>query len=200
MRIQQRPFADREAGQSLLETALVMPLMLLIVLNVVNFGYFFVVALNLASAPRSGVEYSILGFSTPGSLALPAAGPPSTITSISHLSQQDLTGAINSPNTAALQVCSQMLGFSGSGSTQKTLCTTCSGSTCGAVNTGSPVPASDPEAPLFVLHRVDTDYTFTPLIPGTPFGLALLPTSACSAAGGSVTCVFHRQVSMRAMN
>jgi hypothetical protein len=200
MRDQGRSFARAQAGQSLLETALCMPLMLLVVLIVVNFGYFFVVAHNLATAPRSGVEYSILGFSTPGSLSLPPAGPPSTTTTVSYLSQQDLTGAISAPNSAALQVCSQVLGFNGTGSTQKVLCTTCSGVTCGGTNTGSPTPASDPEAPNFVLHRVDTDYTFTPLIPGTPFGLALLPISTCSATGGSVTCVFHRQVSMRAMN
>src|SRR5947209_20391709 len=125
MRVQSRSSARAQAGQSLLETVLIMPLMLLVVLNVINFGYFFVVALNLAAAPRSGVEYSILGFATPGSLTLPAAGPPSTTTAVSYLSQQDLTGAISAPTTASLQICSQVLGFNGSGSSQKVNCTTC---------------------------------------------------------------------------
>ena len=190
----------RQSGQSLLETALLMPLMLLVVLNAVNFGIFFVVALNLAAAPRSGVEYSILGFSTPGSFALPQAGPPSDNTTVSYLSRQDLTGALPSPASASLQICTQVLGFSGSGGTQKVLCTTCSGSSCGAVGAGDPTPDSDPEAPTFVLHRVDTDYVFSPLIPGTPFGLALLPIPTCTAGVTRVTCRFHRQVSMRAMN
>jgi hypothetical protein len=176
-----------------------MPLLLLIVLNVVNFGYFFVVAVNLAAAPRSGVEYSILGFATPGTLTLPVAGPPSSATTVSYMSQQDLTGAINAPTGASIQVCSQTVGVN-LGPPQTTKCVTCTGSSCGAAGTGNPAPAPDPEAPNFILNRVDVTYTFAPLIPGTPFGLALLPLPTCSSSGGNVTCVFHRQVSMRAMN
>ena len=199
-RAQTSALARRSRGQSLVETVLLMPLMLLIVLNVINFGYFFVVAVNLAAAPRAGVEYSILGFSTPGSLTLPAAGPPSTTTSVSYISQQDLTGAINAPAGATLQVCSQTLGLNGSGSTQTSKCVSCTGSSCGAAGAGDPAPDPDPEAPSFILNRVDVTYTFSPLIPGTPFGLSLLPMSACTASGGNVTCTFHRQVSMRVMN
>ena len=190
----------RSKGQALVETILLVPLMLLIVLNVINFGYFFMVAVNLAAAPRSGVEYSILGFATPGAFSLPAAGPPSTATSISYLSQQDLTGAINAPTGATLQVCSQTVGLSGSGSAQVTKCVSCTGANCGAAGVGNPAPSPDPEAPNFLLNRVDVSYTFSPLIPGTPFGLALLPISVCSSSGGNVTCTFHRQVSMREMN
>jgi hypothetical protein len=187
----------QSSGQALLETVLLVPLILLIVLNVVNFGYFFLVALNLAASPRSGVEYSILGFATPTSLSLPGAGPPSSANTVSHLSQQDLTGAISAPTGATIQVCSSTVGVSVSGTT---LCVSCTGSSCGSANAGSPAPASDPEAPNFVLNRVDVNYTFSPLIPGTPFGLALLPISSCSSSGGTVTCTFHRQVSMREMN
>ena len=196
----QRSRLWRSHGQSLVETVLLMPLMLLIVLNVINFGYFFVVAVNLAAAPRSGVEYSILGFSTPGSLSLPQAGPPTANTSVSYLSQQDLTGAISAPTGASLQVCSSTLGLSGTGSSQTAQCVTCSGSSCSSAGAGSPAPAADPEAPNFILNRVDVTYTFSPLIPGTPFGLALLPISTCTSSSGNVTCTFHRQVSMREMN
>lgn len=188
-----------EKGQSLLETALLMPLVLLIVLNVINFGYFYVVALNLAASPRSGVLYSIMGFSTPGAISLANAGPPSTANTISHLSQQDLTGAISDPTSSTLQVCSITLGLSGTGTNTKSKCVSCTGTACGGAGAGSPVPAADPEAPNFLLHRVDVTYTFSPLIPGTPFGLALLPMTACSSSGGNVTCTFHRQVSMRVM-
>jgi Flp pilus assembly protein TadG len=192
-----RKCARNSSGQALIETALMLPLMMLILLNVVNFGFFFVIALNLAASPRSAVEYSILGFQTPGSITLAGAGPPSTTNTISYLSQQDLTGAISAPTGATIQVCSSTVGMTTTGIAK---CVSCTGSSCGSVTTGSPVPAADPESPNFVLNRVDVDYTFSPPIPGTPFGLALLPMSACSASGGTVSCTFHRQVSMREMN
>ena len=189
------------SGQALIETALVMPLILLLALNVVNFGFFFVVAVNLAASPRSGVEYSVLGFQTPSSLVLPAAGPPNTLNTISYLSQQDLNGALANPTGATIQVCSLKNGSpNGSGSTTTTKCVSCTGTTCGAAGTGSPAPASDPEAPMFTLNRVDVDYVFNPPIPGTPFGLALLPMPGCKQVSGTVSCDFHRQVSMRAIN
>jgi Flp pilus assembly protein TadG len=196
-----------ETGQSLIETILITPLLLLIILNVVNFGYFFLAALNIAAAPRTGVEYGIVGGETPASLTLPSAGPPSTTSTISYLVQQDMTGAVYDPTSANLQICTPTnvdsttkSGLNGTGTGQKSNCVSCTGTTCGSVGTGSPTPDADPEAPSFVLSRVDVDYSITPLIPGTPFGLLLLPISTCSASGGTVTCGFHRQVSMRAMN
>ena len=189
-----------DSGQALIETALVMPLLLLFTLNVVNFAYFFIVGLNVVASPRSGVEYSILGFQTPSSLSLPSAGPPSGTGTISYLSQQDLTGAVSNPTGATIQVCTESLGVTGSGSTQASKCESCTGSSCGTAGTGSPAPNADPEAPIFTLNRVDVDYSFSPLIPGTAFGLALLPMQNCSQSGGTVSCRFHRQVSMRAMN
>ena len=62
-----------------------------------------------------------------------------------------------------------------------------------------PAPDADPEAPLFVLHRVDITYTFSPLIDARLFNLILLATPVCSGSGAGVACTFHRQVSMRAM-
>jgi hypothetical protein len=192
-----RGLARNSSGQALIETALMLPLLMLLLLNVVNFGYFFVFALNMAASPRSGVEYSILGFQTPASLSLPAAGPPSATGSVSYLSQQDLTGALSGPTGGNIQVCSSTVGVSNAGAAR---CVTCTGSTCGAAGAGSPAPATDPEYPDFVLNRVDVEYRFSPPIPGSPFGLALLPLSVCSQSSGTVTCTFHRQVSMREMN
>src|SRR6266699_3817919 len=189
--------AHGTSGQALVETAIMLPVLMLLVLNVINFGYFFLVALNLTVSPRSGVEYSILGFQTPASLSLPVAGPPSTITSISYLSQQDMTGALSGSTAATIQVCSSTVGMFSTGVSK---CVPCTGATCGAVGAGNPAPALDPEAPNFVLNRVDVNYVFSPPIPGAPFGLAWLPRSVCTAGGGGVTCTFHRQVSMRAMN
>ena len=195
-------FARRDAGQSLLETVLIMPLMLLVILNVINFGYFLVVALNVASAPRSGSDYAMLGFATPGALTLAQAD------TINSLVQADMA-SLSNVTSAQIQICTLTninpgtgSGLNGTGTGTKTNCVTCRGGSCGSVNTGATgrVPDADPEAPNFILARVDVDYSVSPLIQGTPFGLALLPLSTCSASGGSVSCAFHRQVSVRLMD
>src|ERR1700730_10413431 len=87
---------DRSSsGQSLVETALLLPMLLMLLFNAVNFGYFFLVALNLGVAPRNGVLYSVAGSATPGTLTLPSAGPDSSSTSVSYLTRQDL-GSLSS--------------------------------------------------------------------------------------------------------
>lgn len=198
MRMGSNTLKRRQSGQSLVEAVLLLPLLLLVLLNAVNFGYFYLVAMNLTSASRSGALYAMMGSSTPAGTALPPAAGTSTLTA-SYLTYQDMTGALGSPGTAKIQVCSANLGVNGTGSTQTANCATCTNSTTCAAGAANPTPDSDPEAPKFVLNRVDVSYTFVPLIPGTPFGLALLPLSACTSSNGSVTCTFHRQVSVRAM-
>jgi Flp pilus assembly protein TadG len=192
----------------MVETALLLPLLLMVIFNAVNFGYFFLVALNVAAAPRSGVEYSILGSASPAAELLPATGPPTTNLTISYLVYQDMTGALHTPNNATVKVCTKAninsstgLGVNGTGSATRANCVTCTSGTsaCGSVTADTTIGA-DPEAPSFILHRVDVTYTFSPIIPGTPFGLTLLPTSICSSSGGKITCTFHRQVSMRVLD
>lgn len=188
-----RLFHRREGGQSLIETALVLPILLLLAFNAINFGYFFFVAVNLAASPRSGVQYSIVGFATPATLRLPDAGPTASNVTVSYLTYRDMQGVLLSSSdfsTARVQVCTKMLGISGSGTTQR--------ANCAQYGSGTETytPAPDPEAPYFVLHRVDVVYEVRPLIPAfslpTPSGeisLSLLPNLR-----------FHRQVSMRAMD
>ena len=72
----------RSSGQELIETALLMPFMLALIFNAVNFGWFFYVALNISSGSRSGDLYAMLGSQTPvdpsgihtGEYAPPGAG------------------------------------------------------------------------------------------------------------------------------
>ncbi len=197
-------------GQSLVETALMVPFLLMLVLNAVNFGYFFLMMVNLTGASRTAVTYSIEGSSTPiATQTLPVSGSATNnllgTLSVSYLAYQDMTGAIGSPTGASVQVCSPIniasnSGVNGTGATQKSNCMTCTGNTCGAVGTGSPVPSADPEAPHFVLNQVDISYTFSPIIPGTVFNIALLAAPICTNSGGSVTCTFIRTAQMRAMN
>ena len=182
-----------ESGQAIIETVLAMPLLLLVVLNAVNMGYVYLMAINLAAAPRVAAEYSIMGFQTPAASALANAGPITTNTSVSYLARRDMTGAINAPTTASVQVCSQTVSINSSGVAG---CTSFGSATF----TGS-AAAADPEAPSFVLNRVDVKYTFNPIIPGRIWSLGLIPSGLCSAsAGGGTTCTFHRQVSMREIN
>src|SRR5437867_11142437 len=98
--------ASRDQGQSLIETALILPLLLLLAFDAINFGYFFYTAVNVASAPREGVEWSILGSSTASNLVLASAGPATNIHTVSYLTYEDLRGALPSSSTASVQVCS----------------------------------------------------------------------------------------------
>src|SRR5437660_2946079 len=50
-----------QEGQSLLETAVAMPLLLGIAFNLINLGYFWFMVIALFAAPRLGAEYSTLG-------------------------------------------------------------------------------------------------------------------------------------------
>jgi len=187
-------------GQSLIETALVTPLLLLLVLNVVNLGYFFWVTTNITGASRSATLYAIQGSATPSATQkLPPSGSPSNVLSVSYLTNQDVTGPLNAP--ASIQVCSPInlisnSGVNGTGANQKSNCVTCTGTSCGSVGTGSPAPSADPEAPSFVLNRVDVVYTFQPIVRGTIFNLALAASAMCNSG----TCTFVRHAEMRAMN
>lgn len=188
-------------GQALVETALVVPFLLVIALNVVNFGYLFLVALNLTSASRSGALYSIIGEATPASASPSFTGlPPATSAgcpsgtpncSVSDLAYGDLTGAIYLPTTATVGVCSTTIGISGTGTGAASSCT------------GTGTAPSDLEknsadtAPMFYVNRVDVTYQFNPPIPGFAFNLFDQVIPACGSSG---QCTFHRAAVMREMN
>jgi Flp pilus assembly protein TadG len=169
------------SGQSLLETALLLPLILLLTFYALNFGYFFVVALQLASAPREGVQYAIQGPSTPAHVVYADAGPSTDTSSISYLTYRDMS-MLTGSSTTAVQVCSSSIGLVNAGTVTQTAQCSAFGS---AANPAFLGPASDPESPLFVTFRVDVQYKIQPLING--FGM-LMPN-----------LTFHRQVSMRSM-
>jgi Flp pilus assembly protein TadG len=170
------------SGQSLIETALLLPLLLTIVFNAVNIGYFFFVAVNLAAAPRQGAEYSIQGPASHVQSVL-AAAP-----SIGTLVANDFTGAIGSATSTntSIRVCTAALGLSNRGtSSQVPNCLVTYGSGTFPALTAAD---ADPEAPYLVLNRVDIQYTVTPLIPGTVLNIVFPPS-----------LTFHRSVEMRVM-
>ncbi len=193
-------------GQSLVETALMLPLLMIVVLNVINLGYFFLVAVNLTGAARTATLYSIEGSYTPYASSQPASGSSNCTTSpntVTCLALQDLTGAVWNPTNTnnTVRVCSNSnlnssgQGTNGSGSAQVSNCQSCSSAGCQSVAVGSPVPAIDPEAPNFVANEVTVNYQFNTLIPGTFFNAALQALPGCSGA----TCTFSRKAALRSM-
>jgi len=175
-------------GQALIETALVLPLLLVFVFNTVNFGYFLLVAINLAAAPRTGALYSILGSQTTTTPALPAPGV------VNSLTVGDLTGAIYNGVNTKVQVCTPAPPSGFDTSTGLPNCTRYNSSPTYAV-------AADPEPSNFVLNQVDVTYSFSPLIDKTFFNAAVLAAGfPCSVSGGNVYCTFHRRVYMRVMD
>jgi Flp pilus assembly protein TadG len=147
--------ARRRSGQALLETALTLPLLMLIVLNAINLGYFFWAAINLVGATRAGAQWSIMGTGSTLGAQLPPSGDQNTPTSVAYLTFQDMS-AFASPSSNALVV----------------VCTTTYTNGFGSYSCNNPygngslsvTPDVDPEAPTLTLNRVDVVYQFTPLI------------------------------------
>ena len=166
-----------DEGQSLLETAIGVPLLLALAFNAINIGYFWFVMLSVASAPRQGAEYATQGGTGSASQA------PGT-TPVSNLVYENVNNSIKGTTTSnvGVRVCSNAKGVTGTGTSQVSLCDTFGPSiTYAAV-------AADPEAPTYVLNRVDVVYTVTPIIGGAVFAV-VLPSNL----------QFHRAVSMRSL-
>lgn len=170
---------SEESGQGLLETALFLPLLVLLAAFAVDFGYFFIVAANLSSSSRNAVEYSIQGYDSPSQSSLPSAGPPSNTVSVAAVAVGDMSGMASASTTTAVEVCSKEVGVTNN-------VTECIH--YGPAGT-SYTPGTDPEAPTFLMNRVDVTYTVQPPIPLSIFSVSLIPS-----------LTFHRQVSMRALD
>jgi len=182
MSIWQRKLTGRrrsngQEGQSLVETAIGLPLLLGIAFNIINWAYLWFMVLTLSAAPRMGAQYA-----TQGGAAGTATAPAST--AVRDLVWENVTNAVrgSTTSTIAVQVCSSSVGVNPS--TGVALCDQFSpdpGYTFQA-------PAADPEQPVYVLDRVDVVYTVTPIIRGSVFTV-VLPSNLH----------FHRQVSMRSL-
>lgn len=169
---------SESAGNSLVETAIMLPILCAILFNAVNFGYFWFVGLTLAAAPRLGVEYASQG----GAALANSSAFPST-TAVETLVFDNLNNSLRATSSnAAVRVCSSS---SASGVDQTSHIAGCD--TFG-MSYGFSANTADPEVPVFVLNRVDVAYKFTPIIPGSAFGV-VLPSNLTA----------HRQVSMRSL-
>ena len=132
----------------MVEFALLLPVLLLLVANVVNFGAFCYAWITLTDAARSGAEYMMLAGASVNGPSAP------TGTQVRTLVTNDVVAL---PNRASLQV---------SVCTNNNTIVTCSG-------TPTFTPVVDPEngtAPgKYVLASVRVTYTYQPLIPLADF-------------------------------
>src|SRR6266481_6842953 len=98
-----------QEGQSLVETAIAMPLLLAVAFNIINWGYLWFMLLALSAAPRMGAQYA-----TQGGAAGTATAPGTT--TVSNLVYDNLTNAISGATTsnAAVRVCTSAKGINSS--------------------------------------------------------------------------------------
>jgi Flp pilus assembly protein TadG len=167
---------NNRSGQALIEGALMVPLLLLILLNAVNVGYFYWAVINLSEATRGSAEWSIMGTASTLGKQAPPSGPLSDGTSVAFLAFQDISAFASSSN-ATVTVCTTTFSTG-------TPITTCN--PYGATTTFTPTADADPEG--LVLNRVDIVYQFTPLIGSGWIGVWSPPST------------IHRYVEMRALN
>jgi len=125
----------REDGQSLIEFALIIPLVLLLTVNAVNFGGFIYAWIAVANAARDGAQYMAMSSASPG------GATPATPAQIAALITTDTSSLPNAPSLVV---------------------STCTNSTAGA---NACTPLFDPEAPAYSLVTVDVTYTYVPFIP-----------------------------------
>jgi Flp pilus assembly protein TadG len=156
-----------EAGQALLELALVTPLLFLLIVLAIDFGSWLHAWTQVGNATRAAANYAILG-------PISAGGPPTpNAAAITGLVAADLATLPNySSSNPTVVVCWNSNG------TVTSITGTCS------------LPPPDPEALSFIAVSVDLTYTYTPLIPSfsiPKLGISLptLPTN------------IHRRVVMR---
>jgi len=168
-----KPSKISTSGESLIEVAIALPLLLVLAFNALNFAYLFFFVVNVQGAARTGVEYSVQGLSALGQVNIPAAGPLLGDRTVSGLVYGDLGTVLSDSSSASVQVCTVFNGL-------KNILTTSQATICTQYGPPpqNPFPAAppDPESPYMILNQVDVTYTFKPLVdvPG-PFGLALFP-------------------------
>ena len=102
-----RPTWHKEDGQDLVEYALVLPLFLLLVFGIIEFGYLFLQYNTITNAAREGARAGILPITTSCDLACvdgKAAAAANTFAAAAGLNPAHLTVAATHPNTTQVRV------------------------------------------------------------------------------------------------
>jgi Flp pilus assembly protein TadG len=157
---------SRDHGGSIVEFALVLPIMLVLILNVVNFAGFFYAFITVGNASRTAGDYMILGGA---SLKLPPTPP--TALDVANILSTDMSSLLN-PSSIKIRTCT----LSPSNSASPPTCSTCTRGggimTCAAGSgsfTSNPPLDTRLEAGQFALAWVDVAYTYKAFIPGFTF-------------------------------
>ena len=165
--------AKNNQGSSLIETALVMPVLVLMLCFAIDIGYFFIVAANLVSSSRNAVLYSGQGFVSPAQTQLPSPGSAGSLADTAGaagLAGGDLSGLASMSSETFVEVCSKEIGIT---HTSNGYITNCSTFPSGALTF---TPDQDPESNNGMLtQRVDVVYTVAPPIPGNFFTFTMPP-------------------------
>jgi TadE-like protein len=164
--------ATGSGGSSLIETALVMPVLVLMLCFAIDIGYFFIVAANLVSSARNAVLYSGQGFVSP-TQQLPSPGTSGSLADTAGaagLAGGDLSGLASMSTKTSVEVCSKQVGIT---QTSNGYVTNCSTFPSGALTF---TPDQDPESANGMLtQRVDVVYTVSPPIPVDFFTFTMPP-------------------------
>jgi len=181
------PWAKENAGSAVLETALMMPILLAMLLFAIDFGYLFLVANNVVTASRNGVLYSAQGYPSPAQGTLPSAGTSGSLSDTAGaagIAAGDLAGLANMSTKTKVQVCSKAIGVTQTSSGYITKCNTYpSGS-------NQYTPDQDPESNSGLrLQRVDVTYVVT-----LPVGLNVFSFHTVAPL------TIHSHVEMRAVD
>lgn len=182
------PFADgrprharaRTKGQALVEAAITIPLLMLLFVNAVNFGFYIYGYITVNNAARAIAQYRVYNGVAVGFPRTP------TLAELNCVLYQEVSSL---PNKGSPGAC----GSTGSGWPNITLriCSNRNG-TVSCTGSGSYAPPPDVEPARFALYSAEVTYTFTPVIP--PF---VVPGINVPAAVFPAT--IYRHVLMRAM-
>jgi Flp pilus assembly protein TadG len=198
------------AGQSLVEFALVLPLLLILIVNIVNFAGFFYAFIAVANASRSASDYAVMGsiaysgtdvISGAAEADLSAPATASGTTGVQLVANMLATDMQSLPNSTSINVRLCYLDQT----TSATACNVCTNngtsptmscsSGSGPFATSSISDNTTGEGSQYTMTWVDVNYTYNPIVPlGFAFpglGLGLtLPSNL----------VLHRQSVFRVLN
>lgn len=164
-----RKFFASCSGQAILEWALIVPLALFLIVNIVNYGALAFACITVSNAARAGASYM-----SQGPMSLNLAGYPTQI-AVTNVVKADM-GALPNGASATVNVCSNKNGSADSTTPYNCLTPIFSGST----------NYTDPEGSTSTtIGTVQVTYTYCPLISNFSFpalGIgSLLPS--CSTNG-----------------
>lgn len=145
-------YRQKRNGQALLELAFIIPFLLLVIANVVNFGGMFYAAITVSNAARNASQNFIYGSATIRNSTIPTA------TEIWTLAEQD-TYTLHNRNTVAIRVC-----FENRSDPSNPACTQ-QGPAAGTFAFANPPIDPRAEGATFLNGWVDVGYTYTPFIP-----------------------------------